>query len=203
MNDLLKKRLLSIAVGLGIGAGTTVYMTAPIAPSPEVQLARELGAYFESSGRHIGTPYIDRNGKGQPLTVCAGVTGSEVVAGRYYTQDDCKRLELQKYQQAERIAVRSLKHWEDYNVWVRASFIDVAYNVPDALGADTRLTHLANDRNDLQAVCMQMPRWVFGTVNGVKTRLPGLIDRRETTRELCAEWGRSGHFSVAALEKRP
>lgn len=201
MNNLLSKRLLSVAVGLGIGAGTTAYIAAPKTPSPEVQLAMELGAHFESSGRHIGTPYIDRNGKGQPLTVCAGVTGSEVVAGRYYTPDDCKRLELQKYREAERLAIRAFSHWDDYNIWVRASFIDLAYNVPDALNRGTTLMRLANN-NDLQAACMQMPRWVFGTVNGAKMRLTGLIYRRNTTRELCAEWGRSGHFSVAALEER-
>lgn len=161
-------------------------------------LAREIGLYYESSGRHIGTPYIDRLGKGQPLTVCAGVTGPDVVSGRYYTPDDCERLERPKYREAERQARRALRHWDTYNVWVQASFIDMAYNVPSALAPDTTVMRLAN-AGQLDAACLQMPRWVYGTAGGVPTRLPGLVDRRDTTRELCAQWGRDGHFSAAQV----
>ncbi|WP_288124634.1 glycoside hydrolase family protein [Delftia sp. 13_1_20CM_4_67_18] len=163
-------------------------------------LAREIGLYYESSGRHIGTPYIDRLGKGQPLTVCAGVTGPEVVAERYYTTEDCERLERPKYREAERLARRALRHWDAYNVWVQASFIDMAYNVPSALSPDTTVMRLAN-AGQLNAACEQMPRWVYGTVNGVPTRLPGLVDRRDATRELCAQWGRDGHFSAGLLAR--
>ena len=83
-------------------------------------------------------------------------------------------------------------------MWVQASFIDVAYNVPSALAAGTGMARLAN-AGDLAGACLQMPRWVLGTVNGQKLPQPGLIDRRETTRELCAEWGRTGHFSEGLL----
>jgi lysozyme len=44
-----------------------------------------------------------------------------------------------------------------------------------------------------------MPRWVYGTVAGQRAKLPGLVDRRDTTRELCADWGRDGHFSAGLL----
>ena len=50
--------------------------------------------------------------------------------------------------------------------------------------------------------CEQMPRWVRGTVAGQKVTLPGLVDRRGTTRELCAEWGRDGHFSSSVIEAK-
>jgi GH24 family phage-related lysozyme (muramidase) len=76
----------------------------------------DIGAYYESSGRHIGTPYVDKVGKGQPLTVCNGVTGPEVVAGRYYTKTDCMRLELPMYLAAEAAAKRMFRHWSTYNV---------------------------------------------------------------------------------------
>ena len=178
MKEILKNRLLQAATALAIGAAGAVATHVPDKPSAAVVLARELGSYYESSGKHIGTPYVDRAGKGQPLTVCAGVTGPEVVAGRYYTPADCERLELRKYRDAERIARAAFKHWDSYNVWVQASFIDVAYNVPSALAPDTTLLAMA----------------------GVKTRLPGLVDRRDATRELCAEWGRDGHFSAAAMD---
>ena len=201
MKEMLKRRLLDAAVALTIGAAggvATHYAVQGGPPSDAVVLAMELGSYYESSGRHIGTPYIDRLGKGQPLTVCNGVTGKGVVAGRTYTPDDCKRLELPRYIDAERQARSALQHWRTYNVWVRASFIDVAYNVPSALTTPTTLLALAN-AGDLTGACMQMPRWVYGTVRGRKQQLPGLVDRRASTRELCAEWGRDGHFSAQTL----
>lgn len=198
MKAALRNRLLAAATAVAAaGAGGYVATQEPV-PSSAVVLAREIGLHYESSGRHIGKPYVDRLGKGQPWTVCAGVTGPEVVPDRNYTPEDCERLERPKYREAERLARRALQHWDTYNVWVQASFIDLAYNVPSALAPSTTVMRLANG-GQLDAACMQMPRWVYGTVNGVPTRLPGLVDRRDATQELCAQWGRDGHFSAGLL----
>ena len=197
MKEFFRKRLVQTALAITMGAaGVATYEAQQ--PSAEVLLAMELGSYYESSGRHIGTPYIDKLGKGQPLTVCNGVTGAGVVAGRYYTPDDCKRLELPRYLEAERLARAALKHWATYNPWVRASIIDMVYNLGPAVLDDTTLVRKGN-AGDLVGMCEQMPRWVRGTVNGQSVVLPGLQDRRGTTRELCAEWGRDGHFSAGLL----
>ena len=204
MKDVLRRRLIEAALALTVGAAggvATHYAAQPVRPSAAVVLAMELGAHFESSGRHIGTPYIDKLGKGQPLTVCNGVTGAGVVAGRYYTTDDCKRLELPRYLEAERQARAALRYWDSYNVWVQASFIDMVYNVGPGVLDGTTIARLANTGN-LAGACAQMPRWVRGTVGGKSVALPGLIDRRDTTRELCAEWGRDGHFSAGLLEAK-
>ena len=201
MKEMLKRRLLDAAMALTIGAAggvATHYAVQGGPPSDAVVLAMELGSYYESSGRHIGTPYIDRLGKGQPLTVCNGVTGKGVVAGRTYTPDDCKRLELPRYTEAERQARSALRHWGGYNAWVQASFIDMVYNLGPGVLTGTTIARLAN-AGDLTGACEQMPRWVYGTVRGQKQQLPGLVDRRATTRELCAEWGRDGHFSAQTL----
>lgn len=200
MNEIVKKRLLAAAVALAAGAGgmATQYANQAQQPSPAVVLAMEIGAHYESGGRHIGKPYVDKLGKGQPWTVCNGVTGKGVDPNRYYTPDDCKRLELPKYLQAERAALGLFTHWGGYNVWVKASMIDMIYNLgPEALQGSA-LHRLAN-AGDLAGACQQMPRWVRGTVNGQKVPLPGLVDRRDTTQELCAEWGRTGHFSAGLL----
>lgn len=190
----LRNRLLAVAsVAATAAGGGVAYVSGQ--DSPEVLLAMELGAYYESSGRHIGVPYVDKLGRGQPLTVCNGVTGAGVVAGRYYTPEDCAKLERPRYRLAEKQAKAALKHWGEYNVWVRASFIDMAYNVPSALHPDTTIMYWANAGN-LTAACMQMPRWVNGTVNGRSTRLPGLVDRRGTTAELCESWGRDGNLGA-------
>ena len=189
---ILRNKLLQMALGAAAGAGTWLAVDQP---SQSVQLAMEIGAHYESSGRHIGKPYIDRNGRGQPLTVCNGVTGSEVVAGRYYSEQDCRRLELVKYRAAEREAARLFRHWGSYNVWVQASFIDMLYNLGGANVQSSTMLRLAN-AGQLVAACQQMPRWVYGTRNGVQVKLAGLVDRRSSTAELCAQWGRNGHFSA-------
>lgn len=195
---ILRNKLMQLALGFAAGAATFVAVDQP---SQAVQLAMELGAHYESSGRHIGTPYPDKLGRGQPLTVCNGVTGPEVIAGKYYTPQDCKRLELPKYLEAERAAKRLFKHWNGYNEWVQASILDMLYNLPEADVAGSTMRKLAN-AGDLVGACRQMPRWVYGTVNGQKTRLPGLIDRRGTTAELCEQWGRDGHFSAGLIARQ-
>lgn len=198
MKTLLRKRLVNAALAItaaAAGAAATHYAAQD---PPEILLAWELGAHFESGGRHIGTPYVDKIGRGQPLTVCNGVTGPDVMPGRYYTPDDCKRMELSRYRAARKDAARMFTHWGGYNVWVRASILDMLYNLGAPAVEGSTLLARAN-AGDLAGACEQMPRWVYGTVAGQRTRLPGLVDRRDATRELCAEWGRDGHFSAGLI----
>jgi len=200
MPSILKQRLVQTALTimlLGAGAASMLEPGSP-QPSPAVLLAMDIGAYYESSGRHIGTPYVDKVGKGMPLTVCNGITGPEVVAGRYYTEADCKRLELPRYLAAEAAAQRMFRYWSTYNVWVQASIIDMIYNLGEDQVARSTMRTLAN-AGDLDGACAQMPKWVRGTVNGKSAVLAGLVDRRGTTAELCASWGRDGHFMAGVL----
>ena len=194
--EILRSKLLQVALGFAAGAATYVTVEQHQAPSPEVQLAMEIGAHYESSGRHIGKPYRDVIGKGQPWTVCNGVTGPEVDPAKYYTPEDCKRLELPKYLAAERAARRMFVHWGTYNVWVRASLIDMLYNLGEATVAASTLLQQANAGQPFEIWCPQMQRFVYGTVGGKKSRLDGLAKRRDTTAELCRDWGRDGHFSA-------
>ena len=62
MNETVKKRLLAAAVALAAGAGGIATQQAANAPkpSPAVVLAWEIGAHYESGGRHIGKPYVDK-----------------------------------------------------------------------------------------------------------------------------------------------
>lgn len=62
MNETVKKRLLAAAVALAAGAGgiATQQATNTPKPSPAVVLAWEIGAHYESGGRHIGKPYVDK-----------------------------------------------------------------------------------------------------------------------------------------------
>jgi lysozyme len=104
-------------------------------------------------------------------------------------------LELPIYQAKTKEAEAMFRYWPEYNIWVRASLIDMIYN----LGAEAikKSTLLAKaNAGDLIGMCKQMGRFVYGTVNGKKVKMNGLGDRRQTTEELCVQWGRDGHFSA-------
>lgn len=155
--------------------------------SPGVKVAMVMGSYYESSGKHIGTPYIDKLGKGRPLTVCNGITGAGVLAGKWYTPGECYQLELGRYLQAEREAGRLLVYWVAYDPFVQGTFIDFVHNKgPDALATST-MRRKAN-AGDLEGACRENPRWNKGTVNGVSTVLPGLQLRADSNTEICATW---------------
>ena len=200
MNPSIRNKLIAALVAMSAAGGAYVTVGDTKQPvAPEIMLAMELGSFYESSGRHIGVPYVDKIGKGQPLTVCNGVTGPQVVAGKYYTKEDCQRLELPIYTAKAKEAQAMFRHWDTYNVWVRASLIDMIYNLGATAVKQSTLTAKAN-AGDLIGACKQMGRWVRGTVNGKSVVLHGLVDRRETTEELCAQWGRDGHFSAGLVK---
>lgn len=152
--------------------------------SMAVKIAMVMGAYYESSYKHIGTPYVDRLGKGQPLTVCNGLTGEGVTAGRYYTPADCYRLERQKYIGYERYLQSDLPRWAQYNDFQRATLLDFLHNKGEGKFATSTMRRLAI-AGDMVRACRQNVRWNKGTVSGVSTILPGLQLRGDANAELC------------------
>lgn len=155
--------------------------------SNAVRIAMVLGSYYESSNRHIGTPYIDRVGKGQPLTVCNGITGKEVIAGKWYSPAECYQLEKVRYLAAERAAKRLFLYWANYDDFAKATFIDFIHNKGEANLSTSSLLRKAN-AGDLEGSCRENPRWNLGTVNGVKKVLPGLQLRGDANDEICRLW---------------
>lgn len=152
--------------------------------SQAVKVAMVMGAYFESSYKHIGTPYVDKLGKGQPLTVCNGLTGEGVTAGRYYTPADCYRLERKKYIGYERYLQSDLPRWAQYNDFQRATLLDFLHNKGEGKFATSTMRRLAI-AGDIVRACRQNVRWNKGTVSGVSTILPGLQLRGDANAELC------------------
>ncbi len=149
-----------------------------------VKVAMVMGAYYESSYRHIGTPYVDKLGKGQPLTVCNGITGAQVVPGRYYTPADCYRLERARYVSNEAHLKDTLPKWDSCTVLQQATFIDFLHNKGSGAfdGSTMRRKLLAGD---VVGACRENVRWNRGTVNGALTVLPGLKVRADANAELC------------------
>ena len=161
-------------------------VAADTSTSDAIKLAMVLGSYYESSFRHIGTPYIDKLGKGQPLTVCNGITGAGVVAGRYYTPADCYRLELGRYREAEAFLTKSVPTYSAANVLQQATFLDFVHNKgTGAFASSTMRRKLI--AGDVVSACRENERWNRGTVKGVSVVLPGLKIRADANSDLCAE----------------
>lgn len=155
--------------------------------SDAIRIAMVMASFYESSGRHIGTPYVDKNGKGQPLTVCNGITGPEVVAGRYYTPADCYRMEKRRYVRYEAIAPTLLTHWASYDPFQKATFLDFMHNKGDGSLEGSTMRSKAN-AGDWLGACRENTRWNRGTVKGVSTVLPGLQLRGDSNDEICRLW---------------
>ncbi|WP_395026250.1 lysozyme [Comamonas odontotermitis] len=152
-----------------------------------VKIAMVMGNYYESSNRHFGVAYVDKNGRGQPLTVCNGVTGAGVIADKYYSPKDCYELERARYIQTEAAVAPLLRYWNTYDPFVQATFIDFGWNKPLASFKTSTMRAKAN-AGDLLGACAENPRWNKGTVQGVQVVLPGLQIRGDSNGELCAEW---------------
>ncbi len=159
-------------------------VAADVGTSQAVKIAMVMGSYYESSYRHIGTPYVDKLGKGQPLTVCNGITGRAVVAGRYYTPADCFVLERSRYLAAERTAIGMFRLWTTYTPLQQAVFIDFIHNKGEGALYASTLLRKAN-AGDVVGACRENPRWNRGTVKGVSVVLPGLQARGDANGEIC------------------
>lgn len=198
----LSARIAALVVSAGLAGGT--YWNSQVTPdaqadqyvqavaaddsiSPGVKVAMVLGSFYESGGRHIGTPYVDKLGKGQPLTVCNGITGPGVFAGKNYTPADCYALERWRYLKSEGEAKQLLLGWGTYDPFVQGTFIDFVHNKGAAALASSSMLRKAN-AGDLVGACLENPRWSKGTVRGVSTVLPGLVMRGESNDEICREW---------------
>ena len=195
----LRSMLKAMLIATGVGGGTyyvgqqnqqaqlTEYLqtvAADTSTSDAVKIAMVLGSYYESSYKHIGTPYIDRLGKGQPLTVCNGITGKDVVANRYYTPADCYRLEKGRYTEAEKFLMKDVPTYGKSTLLQQAVGLDFIHN--KGTGAFSTSTYRTKWRaGDFVGACRQNERWTRGTVNGIKVVLPGLKLRADANSDLC------------------
>lgn len=199
----LKRSLAALALLTGAGGGYFVYddsvkkeaasneylqaVASDKDVSEAIKIAMVMAHFYESSNRHIGTPYIDKLGKGQPWTVCNGITGKNVIPGKYYTAKECFSLEKRFYLRYELSAKSSLTYWSQYKPYQQASFLDFYHNKGEGNFQTSTMRKLAN-AGDLIGACKQNTRWNRGTVNGLSTVLPGLDIRAKANAELCENW---------------
>jgi lysozyme len=133
-------------------------------------------------GREL-VPYWDKIGG--VWTVCAGITGPDVVPGHQYTSEDCDRLEAAYVR-------KMLGHMGscapgDYPFEVVKAFGHFAYNV--GTPAFCRSTAARKLRaGDLKGACAEISKWTFA--GGKNCRLPGsgcsgIARRRDWERATC------------------
>jgi len=121
------------------------------------------------------TPYLDPIGI---PTVCAGVTGPDVVMGKTYTKAECDNL-LYKHMLPAVTAVDSSVKVK-LNDYQKASLYSFTYNVGvSAFKSSTLLKKL--NQGDTPGACDQLKRWTYAGGKQWK----GLITRREVERQLC------------------
>ncbi len=66
----------------------------------------------------------------------------------------------------------------DLNDGQYAALIDFTYNVGTGVFLQSTLCRLVVAGNHVQAA-LEFPKWVYGKVDGVETKLPGLVRRRK------------------------
>lgn len=121
------------------------------------------------------TPYLDPVGI---PTVCAGVTGSDVVMGKAYTKSECDNLLYKHMLPAVAAVDNSVK--VKLNDYQKASLYSFTYNVGvSAFKSSTLLKKL--NQGDTPGACDQLKRWTYAGGKQWK----GLITRREVERQLC------------------
>jgi GH24 family phage-related lysozyme (muramidase) len=134
-------------------------------------------------------PYLDVFGV---LTVCAGITGPEVIAGRTYSDTECDALEhgyitrmlarMGECVKRSDLALHQVIAWGHF-----------AYNVGNAGFCKSTAASYLNSKRDKEA-CDQIMRWTFGTSRRTGNRIDcavranrcyGLYDRRLRERAMC------------------
>lgn len=157
LSPKLKKRLIAAA-----GSGAFI-------------IATHLLQGEEGLEGRIYRPYRDVAGI---WTVCDGHTGSGIVPGKIYTDQQCDSLLRDDLKPVEQAVDGLVK--VPLNEYQRAALYSFTFNVGiTAFRQSTLLREL--NAGHYQNACDQMRRWVYA--GGKKWR--GLINRRETERSVC------------------
>lgn len=148
-----------------------------------LMLSCALTATFE--GRE-NIPYIDRLGKGQPITACYGSTIG-IVWGRRYSDEECRQMLLRDGRShAEAIQPYLPPNLPDKTA---AAFYDFGYNVGAGTFARSSVSRKAK-AGDLVGACHAISLYQF--TNGKDCRIAanrcgGIPKRRAAEVKLCLE----------------
>ncbi|MGM5531605.1 lysozyme [Mixta calida] len=133
-----------------------------------------LGGKDGVEGR-VYEPYKDVIGV---WTVCDGHTGTDIIQGKRYTDQECDRLLWQDLQPVRKTVDSLVK--VPLSEYQRAALYSFTYNVGASAFSKSTLLKKLNE-GDQQGVCDELRRWIYA--GGMKWT--GLINRREMERAMC------------------
>ncbi|NDJ59429.1 lysozyme [Enterobacteriaceae bacterium 4M9] len=160
MSPALKNKILA-----AMGCGAIAVATAMLAGKDGLE------------GREY-IPYRDVVGV---VTVCDGHTGSDIIWGKRYTDNECDELTRKDLTHIAKQVQPYIK--VPTTETQRAAIYSFAYNVGPTAAINSTLLKKLN-AGDAVGACNELRRWVFA--GGKKWR--GLMNRREVEREVCL-WG--------------
>lgn len=127
-------------------------------------------------------PYADTGGV---LTVCDGITGADVVAGKRYTDKECDAMLSQRLVGIAAEISKCVTVEMDADEW--RAYLDLAYNVGTPAFCRSTIVKLRN-AGDRAGACAQISRWTFVAGQDCRltgSRCPGIVKRRDYERALC------------------
>lgn len=203
----LKTALIAVLAMAGVGVGVAVItgdntgtenaylrlIAADTTTTPAVKAAMVLAAYHESSFRVRLTPYIDRVGKGQPLTVCNGITDAglprafpRIDPKKTYTLDECYAIERVLFTSYDDRMPAYVPGYAAQTLWQQATQLDFIHHFGWGAFAASTMRARAN-AGDAAGACAEHAKWKWTTLpSGAKTVLAGLETRAKSNAEICA-----------------
>lgn len=128
-------------------------------------------------------PYIDIAGI---PTVCAGITGKDVVWGKVYTKRECDALLMKHIAVATKTVDGAVK--VEIPSTMRAAMYSFTFNAGSGAFRQSTMLKLIN-RGELKAACNQLWSWTYFTnpKTGKKEKSKGLKNRRAFEYEYCVK----------------
>lgn len=123
-------------------------------------------------------PYLDVAGI---TTVCYGHTGPDIIQGKRYTPEECKKMLDRDLLPFSKSVERSVK--VPATEYQKAALISFSYNVGSRAFENSSLLRNLNAGNYSQA-CEGLKVWIYAG----KKKWKGLMNRRAVEQEVC-EWG--------------
>jgi len=159
--------------------------------APLALIAALVAALGTNDSAHEGRRYTAYYDSAGILTVCAGITGSAVVKGKRYTDEECTKLETAYVRTMlghMGQCVRGEFEFHEIKAWGH-----FAYNIgTPAFCASTAAKRL--NAGERQAACTEMWKWRYVTIAGAKrdcalsqwsSKCGGIIDRRQWEMATC------------------
>lgn len=119
-------------------------------------------------------------------TVCAGITGPDVIPGKIYTEGECRALLQKHIMIAANEVNRDVK--VPIPVTMRAAMYSFTYNAGTGAFRKSTMLRLINE-NKLEQACAELWRWTYyrDPKTGKRKQSKGLKNRRAVEYEYCVK----------------